>query len=294
MVAADGSGGDVTLSALRAVTVRCPIDVGADGSDGIGGSLSVDAGDSVELGANVTASGDSGGDIEVISAGPMLRVQTKTLVDARAGSGSGGDIVLSSDAALSVDGTLRTDGSRAAGRASIELRACSLHIEGDGVLSSLGSQGSNVLIGIDETVIAGELRADPNTGRNELRFPSVASRPVLLAGASIQPAAEQIADPALGPCGGPAPTATSTATATRNVTRTPTPTRPPRRTPGQPCVGDCDNDGRVTVDELVRLVNRALAGSVGAGCAAGDRDGNQRITVDELVAAVISDLTDCL
>lgn len=259
----DGSGGDVTLSAGGAVTVRGPIDVDADGNDSSGGSLSVEAGDAVELEADVSATGDSGG-----------------------------EIVMRSDATLSVDATLRSDGSRDGGGGSVELRACSLNIATDGVLSSLGSQGSNVLIGLDVIVIAGDLRADSDSGRNELRFPSAADPPVL-AGASIQPPAEQIVDPSLGPCGGPVATATPTATATSAATRTPSATRPPRRTPGEPCIGDCNNNDRVTIDELVELVGSALAGSDPAGCAAGDHDGNHRITVDELVAAVISGLTDC-
>jgi hypothetical protein len=59
------------------------------------------------------------------------------------------------------------------------------------------------------------------------------------------------------------------------------------------CAGDCDGDGSVTVDEILRLVNIAL-GSIAVGeCPAGDVDGNGDITVDEILTAVSSALAGC-
>jgi arylsulfatase A-like enzyme len=56
--------------------------------------------------------------------------------------------------------------------------------------------------------------------------------------------------------------------------------------------GDCDADGEVTVDELVRAVRIALGGEVGA-CAAADADSDRRVSVAELVQAVTASLAAC-
>jgi hypothetical protein len=58
------------------------------------------------------------------------------------------------------------------------------------------------------------------------------------------------------------------------------------------CVGDCNGEGRVTVDELVRGVNLAL-GTPTAECPAFDRNGDGLVTIDELVRAVNSALNGC-
>lgn len=63
-------------------------------------------------------------------------------------------------------------------------------------------------------------------------------------------------------------------------------------TPARHCAGDCDGDGFVTVDEIVRLVGAALAGGTG-DCAAGDLDENGGISVDEIVSAVSAALLGC-
>ena len=60
-----------------------------------------------------------------------------------------------------------------------------------------------------------------------------------------------------------------------------------------PCVGDCANDDRVTVDELVKGVNIALGTTSVSECHAFDRSGDERVTVDELVAAVNKALNGC-
>jgi hypothetical protein len=94
------------------------------------------------------------------------------------------------------------------------------------------------------------------------------------------------------------PTGTLTA-ATRASTHTPTerpsstasPTPSPT-TPGS-CVGDCGGDAKVTIDELITLVNIALGTTALSACPAGDRTHDGRITVDELITAVNAALTGC-
>jgi FG-GAP-like repeat len=51
-------------------------------------------------------------------------------------------------------------------------------------------------------------------------------------------------------------------------------------------VGDCNQDGRVTVDEVITMVSIALQESPVSSCTAGDANGDEVITVDEVVAAV--------
>ena len=59
------------------------------------------------------------------------------------------------------------------------------------------------------------------------------------------------------------------------------------------CAGDCDVDGQVAIDEILRLVNIALGNDQADGCAGADVDHNQQITVDEIIAAVNNALTGC-
>jgi hypothetical protein len=59
------------------------------------------------------------------------------------------------------------------------------------------------------------------------------------------------------------------------------------------CVGDCNGDGSVTVDEIVRMVNIALGSQDVSTCPAADRDGSGTVTVDEIVQAVNNALNGC-
>jgi hypothetical protein len=53
-----------------------------------------------------------------------------------------------------------------------------------------------------------------------------------------------------------------------------------------PCVGDCDRNDTVTIDELLTLVNVALGLSSVSTCPIGDDDGNHAISIDEILSAV--------
>lgn len=59
------------------------------------------------------------------------------------------------------------------------------------------------------------------------------------------------------------------------------------------CPGDCNRDGRTTVNEIVGLVNLALGSGDETACPAGDLDGNGEIAVTEIVAAVNAALHGC-
>jgi hypothetical protein len=59
------------------------------------------------------------------------------------------------------------------------------------------------------------------------------------------------------------------------------------------CAGDCDNDGTVTVDELIAAVNIALDQSTTAACSNADISANGSVTIDELLIAVGNALHGC-
>jgi hypothetical protein len=76
---------------------------------------------------------------------------------------------------------------------------------------------------------------------------------------------------------------------------TPTPTGPvPTPTVGPPvCVGDCNDDGDVTVDEILTMVNIALGNALVDDCPAADANGDGQVTVDEILTAVNYALNGC-
>lgn len=63
--------------------------------------------------------------------------------------------------------------------------------------------------------------------------------------------------------------------------------------PAAACTGDCDDDGSVSIAELVMLVDVALNSAGVARCPAGDANGDGAITIDELIAAVSAALQGC-
>jgi hypothetical protein len=66
--------------------------------------------------------------------------------------------------------------------------------------------------------------------------------------------------------------------------------RPPAAD-AQRCVGDCDGDREVTIDELIAGINDALGGE--EACLTFDWDDDGHVTVDELIIAVNEALDGC-
>jgi hypothetical protein len=62
---------------------------------------------------------------------------------------------------------------------------------------------------------------------------------------------------------------------------------------GDPCCGDCNSDGAVTIDEILQGVNIAFDPQRLSSCPSIDRDANSEATVDEILAAVNAALTGC-
>jgi len=63
----------------------------------------------------------------------------------------------------------------------------------------------------------------------------------------------------------------------------------------QNCIGDCNQDGAVPINELVLLVNIAGGRTPLASCSPGviDDNGNGSADIDELVSAVVSSISVC-
>jgi cysteine-rich repeat protein len=59
------------------------------------------------------------------------------------------------------------------------------------------------------------------------------------------------------------------------------------------CVGDCNHNGVVTVEELITMIDIALSTIGGGSCVAGDGDDDGGITVAEIITAVSAALHGC-
>jgi hypothetical protein len=78
---------------------------------------------------------------------------------------------------------------------------------------------------------------------------------------------------------------------TMTPTASPTPT--PTREPPTLCVGDCNEDGTVSIDELITAVNLVLDPSDPSLCRSFDPNGDGVITIAELIQMVNSALDGC-
>lgn len=59
------------------------------------------------------------------------------------------------------------------------------------------------------------------------------------------------------------------------------------------CAGDCRGDAAVTVDDIVEMVNIAVGDDKVSGCLAGDTNDDGQITIEEILAAVTRVLNGC-
>jgi len=63
--------------------------------------------------------------------------------------------------------------------------------------------------------------------------------------------------------------------------------------PALGCVGDCNGDGAVAINELIAGVGIALGNQALSACPPFDADGNGSIAINELIAAVNNALGAC-
>ncbi len=59
------------------------------------------------------------------------------------------------------------------------------------------------------------------------------------------------------------------------------------------CIGDCNRDNHVTVNEVVTMVRSALGGTPASVCRQGDANRDARIGIDETLTALNNALRDC-
>lgn len=103
----------------------------------------------------------------------------------------------------------------------------------------------------------------------------------------------QLESPSVTPTTEPTPEESPTATASVPPVSTPTPEPSASPTPEAACPGDCNGDGVVTVDEIVRAVAIALGIDALEACPASDGNGDGQVTVDELLRSVAMALDGC-
>ncbi|MEO8605278.1 MAG: S8 family serine peptidase [bacterium] len=103
--------------------------------------------------------------------------------------------------------------------------------------------------------------------------------------ALLQRTARDIAAPGLDPIAGAG--SVDAVDALAAVESTPSPTPAAAATPTTPAnLGDCDGDGHVTIDDLIRGVTIALDDSGLDTCPSLDRNGDGHVVIDELIAAL--------
>lgn len=107
----------------------------------------------------------------------------------------------------------------------------------------------------------------------------------------LTPPATPTVDKATTATPSPIATAAVTPTHTKGSAATPTPTFTP--IPTSECPGDCDDDGTVRIDELLRGVNIALNALSVVVCPAFDTNRNAAVQIDDLVAGVNAALHGC-
>jgi hypothetical protein len=187
-------------------------------------------------------------------------------------------------------------GSAESSSARIEVRGCRVSVESGALLRSLGTGAENQILGRSTIVVAGTMEA---TSANVLSLP-VGFSPIV--SGDVIPPPRVVNDPDIVACeAAPSPTPTLppgvTATATPSRTPSPSPTSAFTPTPTPitepPCAGDCDEEGGVTLAEVIMGVNIALDIEPRDRCPSLDSDASQTIEVHELVTTVANLLDGC-
>ncbi len=249
---------NVTFQTGSMVSLRA-----ADDEEGFGGTLDVFAFDSITGDLMVDAAGGFGGVVSLTAVNRisvLANIMLGDLGDARFDAGCSLETLTGTTITADPDGSIQ------------------FFSGGPSVLRGMFDAGDN-------GIIAASYRPDQN--------------PPDTAAATFNPQLTAEADELLPACQfgtGPTPTPTITLTPTITPTSTPvtpTPTPTPTVPPRPACLGDCNVDGEVTVDEIIVMVNVALGTADVSTCRAGDFDGGGDITVDEIVVALNFGLDGC-
>ncbi len=265
------SGGDVQIMAAGAVRLSGPIlgtatgTNGDDGEGGIGGGLSISAGSSVMLAAQVALSGHSldgdGGDVDVEAGGDITLAASGSLLVPTSGLGGGGNVLARSggnatmtgpvdargdefggtieiDAAgaVTISGALRADSRAPTAEnggtgGTILIQACTISAPAGAIISSVGpgpapDNATNHLVASGHMTLGCDLHAGTD-GDEPHNVLEAPSNAGIVFLASIDPLPPPflVENPDLPCCEG-CSTTTTTSTATTTTLRTPPTTAP--------------------------------------------------------------------
>lgn len=287
----DGLAGDIELTSLfGSLEMRGSLLAESAEREGVGGTIDVSADGSIIVAGNVRARGALGGagDVE-IDAGTFVTVAQGALVEASATRESvAGTVSVAAGSFIEIAGSLlaeTTVGNVNGG--SLAIDACVVTMSNTAILRSSGLRAANVITAAGAMTVRGVLAAGNSQSTNTLRYPDGGPLPNTT-GANISPPPVLVPDPEIIPCQPLPPTPTPSFTPTPSPTATPTETVVP-----PDCAGDCDDNGAVSIAELIRAVNIALEISDVANCRAADVNGDGRVTIAELIRAVGSALNGC-
>jgi hypothetical protein len=282
------------------VSIGGPIGIRGEGVDGSAGSLNVTASERITCVANVDGRGEDDGGVVFFSLDAPMPSMIDTSIDCAMDlTGPRAAFEMDANTNVTVRGTIlagTSDGSIARGGSPtgpigigglISIEGCTVNITGSASLTSRGAGAVNRITAREDTRVAGGLSAQ---GSNEFRFrPGFAP---LITGLVV-PAARLNPDQFLQSCGFPTRTPTITATATRTATLTRTSIATSTPTPLAPCVGDCNKNGAVTIDELVLGINIGLGIDAVSACPAADANSDETVDVSEAVTAVSNSINAC-
>ncbi len=251
---------------------------------------------------------DPSGTAAFANASDGVRAFSTATADQIGGTGSGEPNLI----AFNQEQGVRVDGTHGAARISINRN--SIHSNRDGgILLSFGGNAAKtapIIAQHTSTQVSGS--ACP--GCSVEVYSDGANQGRLFEGATVADSAGAWSVTSVTPLHGPYITATNTdglgntsafsiavqlaaptptATHTNTPRRTPTATAPASTPTPLPCHGDCDGNGAVTIDEVIRGINIALGSLQLAVCPPADLNLEGQVTIDEIISAVNSALQGC-
>jgi filamentous hemagglutinin len=187
-----------------------PITAAGGRPSGAGGVIAIDASQRIVSNGQLDARGQATGGSIGLSSGGAIDVRRAAL--ASSASAGGGEIEIVSQGQVLISAALNTDGTSAAGLNTLtgcEVTICGMDAAACGsgavgMLTSLGPNGVNRIVGRDASFMLGTMRADGDTGRNELVYNGAIESEPLVLGSAI-PEATLVVDPRVIDCAPPTP-----------------------------------------------------------------------------------------
>ncbi|MDX2166992.1 MAG: hypothetical protein SF182_08015 [Deltaproteobacteria bacterium] len=201
-----GRGGAVSIAVDSGpALIDGPITVSASRPEAPGGIIAIDASQRIVSNGQLDARGQGMGGSIGLSSGGGVDVRRPALAGSSAGAG--GEVEIVSQGQVLVGATLNTDGSTAAGHSTLtgcDVTICGMDHPacpsgGTGMLTSLGPNGVNRIVGRDSSFVLGTMRANTQTGRNELVYNGASEAEPLVLG-SVTPEATVIVDAGVRGC----------------------------------------------------------------------------------------------